>query len=334
MLARGLRFIIACELVLYVLIGYWLVTKQYAGLWAATGIMVAVALGVRAFVIAVTFVAARIYRSPVPPAKRLGPLAATRMVLEEYVAFILVFTIVQPFERFFMREDKMGLVAKGRLPVLLVHGYECNRGFWWRIRPRLEAAGWTVATLSLEPVFAGIDEYADAIARRIAEVCEATGAGQVILVAHSMGGLASRAYVRRHGSGRVARLVTLGSPHHGSRLAVLGMGENARQMVPGSAWLNELNQPHVCPLPKDTVSLYSYHDNYVMPQASSVLPGARNIGVAGVGHLAMAINSRFLKEVLAELERRPGEKGGKQRALRAANPATSPATDSGWGRTP
>lgn len=321
MLARGLRWILAVELIAYVLAGYWLVAKQYSGPWVATGIMVAVALGIRAFVIAVTFVAAQIYHSPVPPAKRLGPLAATRMVLEEYLAFILVFTIVQPFERFFTREDQLSPVAKGRLPVLLVHGYECNRGFWWRIRPRLEAEGWTVATLSLEPVFIGIDQYADVIARRVAEVCEATAAGQVILVAHSMGGLAARAYVRRHGSGRVARLVTLGSPHHGSRLAALGMGENARQMVPDCAWLNEANQLHTCPLPKDTVSIYSYHDNYVMPQASAVLPGARNIGVSGVGHLSMAINSRFLNQVLDELERRPGGTGRKGRTLQVVDDA-------------
>jgi pimeloyl-ACP methyl ester carboxylesterase len=61
-----------------------------------------------------------------------------------------------------------------------------------------------------------IDAYADGIARRIDEVLAATGTS-LILVGHSMGGLASRAYLRRHGVAKVARLITLGSPHQGTR---------------------------------------------------------------------------------------------------------------------
>jgi pimeloyl-ACP methyl ester carboxylesterase len=91
-----------------------------------------------------------------------------RLALEEYLAFILVFTVVQPFERLFMGADRLR-PAGDRPPLLLVHGYECNRGFWWRLRARLEGAGWIVATVNLEPVFAGIDAYADVIARRVLE---------------------------------------------------------------------------------------------------------------------------------------------------------------------
>jgi triacylglycerol esterase/lipase EstA (alpha/beta hydrolase family) len=103
----------------------------------------------------------------------------------------------------------------------------------------------------------------------------------LILVGHSMGGLVSRAYLRRNGKARVAKLVTLGTPHRGSQLAKLGMGENGRQMVPGSAWLGGLNASGAVPLPAATVSIYSCHDNYVMPQDSSVLEGAKIVPLAG-----------------------------------------------------
>jgi pimeloyl-ACP methyl ester carboxylesterase len=116
-----------------------------------------------------------------------------------------------------------------------------------------------------------------------------------------MGGLVSRAYLRRHGAARVAKLVTLGSPHHGSRLAVLGLGENGRQMIPGSAWLAGLNAPGAVPLP-ETVSLYSCQDNYVMPQDSSVLDGARVVPLAGIGHLEMAFSPEIERRLLAELD--------------------------------
>lgn len=65
----------------------------------------------------------------------------------------------------------------------------------------------------------------------------------LLLVGHSMGGLVARAYLRRYGELRVARLITLGTPHRGSLLAHLGIGRNARQMEPGSVWLRELAKP-------------------------------------------------------------------------------------------
>jgi triacylglycerol esterase/lipase EstA (alpha/beta hydrolase family) len=51
-------------------------------------------------------------------------------------------------------------------------------------------------------VFNDIDGYVEPLSRRIDEVCAAAGAEQVILVGHSMGGLVSRAYLRRHGNGK------------------------------------------------------------------------------------------------------------------------------------
>ena len=65
-----------------------------------------------------------------------------------------------------------------------------------------------------------------------------------MIVAHSMGGLVARAYLRRHGGAQVARVITLGTPHHGTALANLAPGSNARQMSrPGgqpNAWLAQL----------------------------------------------------------------------------------------------
>jgi triacylglycerol esterase/lipase EstA (alpha/beta hydrolase family) len=97
----------------------------------------------------------------------------------------------------------------------------------------------------------------------------------VILVGHSMGGLVARAYLQRHGESRVAGLVTLGTPHQGSRLAHIGYGENARQMRPGSPWLQALASP--APV-VDTVVIYSPHDNFVMPQSQTATAGSTQSG--------------------------------------------------------
>lgn len=56
---------------------------------------------------------------------------------------------------------------------------------------------------------------ADDLDRRISGFLARTGASKVNLVAHSHGGLVARMYMHRHGSGSVANLITLGTPHKG-----------------------------------------------------------------------------------------------------------------------
>lgn len=220
----------------------------------------------------------RLYASPTAP---LGLMRWLSMLLHEYLAYVFTFSLLLPIEKLWMRADRL---RPCRRVVLLVHGYGCSRGVWWKIRRELEAAGHVVATLSLTPPLAGIDTLETQLDQRIREVCAATGAQSVHLVGHSMGGLVSRAYLKRHGAGRVTQLITLASPHRGSELARLGMGENARQMQPDSAWLNALGEA----LPAIAVtSVRTSHDNFVTPQDKQRLNGAVDIEMAATGHLAL-----------------------------------------------
>ncbi|OHC62818.1 MAG: hypothetical protein A2040_15310 [Rhodocyclales bacterium GWA2_65_19] len=301
MAARQFRWLLFGELLFYVLLGAVLVGR---GGWTpaqAAGLALGGFLGVRLLIVGLTFGLMLGNRNAVPPELRIGPLGALRMFAAEYLAFVLMFAAIIPFENFWLGPDRLAHCAARRTPLLLIHGYQCNRGFWFWLRRKLEAVGWTVATHSLEPVFADIDSYAPGIARRVDAVLAATGAPQLILVGHSMGGLAIRAYLRRHGTGKVARIVTLGSPHQGSRLACLGLGQNARQMRLGSPWLKDLAAAET--LPPGSVSIYSGHDNYVFPQEqAAALAGAATVAVGGVSHLGMALSPRMLGKLLEVLE--------------------------------
>ena len=302
MVARQMRWLLSGELLLYVVMSAWLVVRRGWTPAEAASLALSAFLGLRLFVVALTFTCMLAGSGAVPEELRIGPARALRMALEEYVGLILLFTVIQPFETFWLGPDRLTMAAAARPPLLLIHGYQCNRGFWFWLRPRLESAGWIVATHNLEPVWADIDSYADGIARRIDEVLAASGARQVILVGHSMGGPVSSAYLRRHGAGKVARVVTLGSPHQGTRLAVLGPGRNARQLRIGNPWLTALGAPGAVPLPAGSASIFSVHDNYVFPQeAGSTLEGARNVAIGGVSHLAMAFSPVVLGKLLEAL---------------------------------
>jgi triacylglycerol esterase/lipase EstA (alpha/beta hydrolase family) len=240
------------------------------------------------------FVMASRAASPTPPAYRLAFRARLRMLAEEFRASMLVTSWHVPRGR-----ARMTVHGQGeRVPVLLVHGYGCNSGYWAHLVPLLDREGISHASVDLEPVAGSIDDYAPLIEERVQALCAATGAARIAIVAHSMGGLAARAWMRRYGSARVARVVTLGTPHHGTKLARFGPGANAVQMRRDGPWLRDLAASEGPDVRARIVSLYTHHDNIVAPQDSSVLPGARNIAFGGVGHVALGSNPRVLAEVL------------------------------------
>lgn len=264
---------------------YWFGAAWPAAALAAAGAL----LGVRAGIVIVTWAYAAAYdggEAPLPPGQRL------RMWLAEYLAFLALFLLVMPFERLTMGPDRL---RASKRPILLVHGYGCSRGVWrWLLR-RLEAAGHVVATVSLAPPYTSIGKLVPQLAQRVDEVCAATGAKQVTLVAHSMGGLVCRSYLARFGSEQVAKLVTLASPHSGTELARIGIGQNAREMEPDSLWLRDLAAE---PIPVPTVVVRNIHDNYVMPDGNQRLTGAQEVPLDGIGHLAMLFSGRTAAIVL------------------------------------
>jgi triacylglycerol lipase len=298
--ARMLRVALGIEVLIYAIVTA-LIGREYG--WSdgrVAAALLALILGVRLLVVAVTFGFGWVYRTPRTAQQRIGALAALWMFVEEYLSFLVLFLLIQPFERAFMGAERATRVRQGATPVLLVHGYGCNRGAWWWLRARLERASLNVATLNLEPMFGSIDQYAEPLRRRIDALCTETGATRIVLVAHSMGGLACRAYLAEHGTDRVAKLITLGSPHQGSAIARIGLGRNARQMEAGGAWLQALNS-RLVPKGLRAVAIYSVHDNFVMPQDQQRLAGADNRPLSGLGHFSLLFSPRIRDALLAEL---------------------------------
>jgi triacylglycerol lipase len=296
--ARVYRRVLLIELMIWIAAGYALVS--FAGWdWRVAALASFVfALALRALGIAATIMLAGCQSSPAPSEHRLSLTGWLKLFLSELGAYIVIFNLYHPFEELLAGEEKLQPMPPGRLPVLLLHGYVCNRGAMLPLRRYLQTRGINAYSCNLEPAYTDIDGNADALARRIGEICNASGAGKLIIVAHSMGGLAARAYLRKYGGVHVAKLITLGTPHQGTATARLAAGKNGRQMVPGNAWLQRLNEaaPAV-----PVVSVFSYHDNFVVPQLSAVLAGAKLVPLSGMGHLAMPFSRRVREIVVQEL---------------------------------
>ena len=282
MVAAALRWKLALEL-----IGVFAIARLLgASIACAAALSAVILFALHATLILITFAIAR----PRPP---LGTIAA------ECAAYFALFAVIQPFHRLFMGAAGQSPLLENKPPVLFVHGYACNRGLWWWLLRKLRWHGVRASAVSLEPPFASIDALAAQLHREIEDSLQGDAGGNLVLVTHSMGGLVARAYLKRYGRARVAKLITLACPHRGTRLAYLGPGRNAREMQPGSAWLATLAEGEAIPVP--FVNVWSAHDNFVAPQASSHIEGCQEIALEGLGHLSFAFSPRILNMLLREL---------------------------------
>ncbi|RFP15134.1 alpha/beta fold hydrolase [Duganella sp. BJB488] len=231
-----------------------------------------------------------------PAGHALNPARAAGLFLHEFRASMLAssFDMLRPLG--------MQLQPQARgLPVLLIHGYACNSGYWRPLSARLARASISHYGIDLEPPGASIDAYVPQVQAAIERLCAETGSKQVIIVGHSMGGLVARAWLRRHGADAVARVITLGTPHHGTALAHLGPGGNAVQMRYRSEWLAALAASEANPQRGLISSIYSVHDNIVAPQDSGALPGARNLEFGAIGHVALGRHPAILRCTMEEI---------------------------------
>ncbi|HEX6138578.1 MAG TPA: alpha/beta fold hydrolase [Casimicrobiaceae bacterium] len=250
------------------------------------------------FLCAVYFALAWIWRAPRPPGVRIGWRATLRLAWREYATLAGAAPRMMLY-RLLVREQAP---AHAETPVLLLHGVLCNAGVFARLARFLGRAGVAgVYNLSYGPPLASIELFADQLAGKIDAIVAATGARGVIVVSHSMGGLVVRAYLRRYGSGRLARVLTLGAPHHGSVHAWLFPGTSLAQLRPGNAWLATLDEQRIDPALR-FVSLWSWHDSMVAPQTSSRLPGAVDVALTGIGHNALLGDDEVFARVLTEIE--------------------------------
>jgi triacylglycerol esterase/lipase EstA (alpha/beta hydrolase family) len=273
--------------------------------WFVAGAPVAY-FGPALILVALWFALTWIWRTPRPPEARLDLVRTLLLYFTEVWALAASWPLMA-LHRVLVRDPAPESAA---LPVLLIHGVLVNDGVWLFARRRLSRRGLgPIYTMNYGPPFADIEDFAVQLATRIERVCAATGAKQVVLAGHSMGGLVSRAYLRRFGADRVAKLITIGTPHHGSVLAWSFPGRGLEQMRPGNAWLAELNRRESEYSAVPIVSIWSRHDNMVAPQASSELACAESVPLVGIGHNSLIgdgqVIERLTREVEAERARRP-----------------------------
>ena len=207
-----------------------------------------------------------------------------------------------PAVRALFAEDPLA----AHIPVVLVHGLVDNRSVFTVMRRALRRRGFAqVCTWNYSPLQRDVEGAAEALGRHIERVCRETGHERVHVVGHSLGGLIARYLVQRlGGDDRVESLVTLGTPHAGTRWAHVLPTPLVRQLRPGSPLMEELAEPAASCRTRIT-AVYSDLDQMVVPSTAGRCDhpdlGARNVLFRGVGHMSLPIHRGVCDEVAATL---------------------------------
>jgi triacylglycerol lipase len=317
---------------LLVWVGLWLAAALFFGaaLWIV--LLAVAAVLVHALVMALEFAlmrrASRRDAAPVPTRAEL-----LRAWGHEALGALWIFGWMLPW-RSRRYADRIGEDAAGRRGLILVHGFVCNRGIWNPWLARLHALGVPCIALDLEPVFGAIEAYVPQIDAAVGRMQQATGLPP-LLVAHSMGGLAVRAWLRQTaGDERIHGVVTVGTPHRGTWLARFGFAPNMRQMRLDGDWVRTLAAGEPPQRARLFTCFYGHCDNIVFPPAAATLPGADNRHMRATAHVHMLRHPAVLDEVLrqlgtgAEPEPPPGARltgAGRRSAPAGVSPPTAPA---------
>jgi triacylglycerol lipase len=204
-------------------------------------------------------------------------------------------------------------------PVLLVPGYGGSTASLQPLADRLAAEGRDATVVAVPGDGTGDLTASAAVLGEAADAAlERTGADSVDVVGYSAGGVIARLWVADGGDDVARRVVTLGSPHHGTTLADLAGSLSpaqcpvgCQQMSTRSELIARLNAGDETPEGPTWVSIWTTQDETVTPPDSARLEGAVNLAVQSVCADARTTHGDLPRDplvqamVLAEL--RPGD---------------------------
>ena len=191
--------------------------------------------------------------------------------------------------------------ATARDPIVFVHGYGSNGSIWAPMMRRFVADGWTDAQLVAWTYDTSQSNATTAqqLSTVIDVLLASTGASRVDIVAHSMGSLSSRWYLKYvpGGMSKVDAWVSLGGPNHGTDTAMTCSTTPCLEMRPGSAFLTQLNSGDESPGTVRYGTWWSPCDLTINPDSSVSVDGAVNTETGCLGHSDLYNDSTVYPQV-------------------------------------
>jgi triacylglycerol lipase len=187
-------------------------------------------------------------------------------------------------------------------PILFIHGWSESSSLWNTMIGRFEKDGYAKSALSAYTYNTATSNktLAETEVKSHVETLlkNNPGATKVDIIAHSMGSLNSRWYIKFvGGESKVDDWVSLGGPNHGTETANACTQTACVEMRVGSTFLSELNAGDETPGTVSYGTWWSPCDEIINPDESVILSGATNHKTACLTHSALTTNETVYKEV-------------------------------------
>jgi triacylglycerol lipase len=192
-----------------------------------------------------------------------------------------------------------------RPPVILIHGLQHNVSAWFLYRWQLKRKGFhNTYAFGYSWINTGVGELLVKLDGLVTEILGQLPAQRVILIGHSLGGVLARAYVENPSNAdKIAAVVTLGSPHQGTKMAVFALGKLARSLTYHGPLIHELEQNAV-PADIPCLAIYSPIDSMVLPNEALTVghPGWSHLEYRPMSHVTMLYHPTLVRLVIAYLQ--------------------------------
>lgn len=186
-------------------------------------------------------------------------------------------------------------------PILFVHGYARTASDWNTMIGRFEKDGWAKTQLSAYSYNTSTSNVTTAekvVKSEVEKLRASTGAAKVDVIAHSMGSLNTRWYIKfLGGESTVDDWVSLGGPNHGTDFANFCFSASCVEMRIGSKFLSELNAGDETPGSVNYGTWWSPCDSIINPDSSVALSGASNTETACISHLNLPQDATVYSQV-------------------------------------
>ncbi|HEX7279803.1 MAG TPA: alpha/beta fold hydrolase [Solirubrobacterales bacterium] len=192
--------------------------------------------------------------------------------------------------------------ALAKEPILFVHGWSESSSAWKTMIANFEKDGYAKSELSAYSYNTSTSNKTTAeteVKSRVEALKKATGATKVDIIAHSMGSLNTRWYIKfvTGGEANVDDWVSLGGPNHGTDFANFCFSTACVEMRVGSKFLGELNAGDETPGTVNYGTWWSPCDEIINPDSSVPLSGATNTETACISHAALRTNTTVYNQV-------------------------------------
>ena len=187
-------------------------------------------------------------------------------------------------------------------PILFVHGWSESASAWNTMIANFEKDGYAKSELSAYSYNTSTSNKTTAeteVKKQVEALKKATGATKVDIVAHSMGSLNTRWYIKfvAGGEANVDDWVSLGGPNHGTEFANWCFSTACVEMRVNSKFLGELNAGDETPGAVNYGTWWSPCDEIINPDSSVPLSGATNTQTACISHAALRTDTTVYTQV-------------------------------------